>query len=140
MVMQITGHTRVLWITSVVSPIALLLIWLLSGYGLNVAVLVMTAGSLTANSLAAAALQARTDWFRVDWRGMAGILLPGLVAAVGGILLLGWARPLVAGACAFVLFLLLLRIGRPFNGDEVGAVERVTGRRAVRLLREFAHT
>jgi O-antigen/teichoic acid export membrane protein len=140
MVMQITGHTRVLWITSVVSPIALLLIWLLSGYGLNVAVLVMTAGSLTANSLAAAVLQARTDWFRVDWRGMAGILLPGLVAAVGGILLLGWARPFVAGACAFVLFLCLLRIGRPFNGDEVGAVERVTGRRAVRLLREFAHT
>jgi hypothetical protein len=33
---------------------------------------------------------------------------------------------------------MFLRIGRPFNGGEVGAVERVVGRRAVRLLRGFA--
>ena len=55
--MQITGHTKQLWITSVVSPLALLLIWLWPGYGLNVAVLIMTAGSMTANSLAAGVLQ-----------------------------------------------------------------------------------
>ena len=138
MVMQITGHTRALWITSVVSPIALLLIWLLSGYGLNVAVLVMTAGSLTANWLAAAFLQARTDWFRVDWRGMAAIFLPGLAAALAGIGLTGWTQPLVAGVLALLLFVAFLRIGRPFNDGEIGAVERVVGRRAVRLLRGFA--
>jgi O-antigen/teichoic acid export membrane protein len=138
MVMQITGHTRVLWITSIVSPIALLLIWLCAGYGLNVAVLIMTAGSMTANWLAAAVLQWKTDWFRVDWRGMTAIFLPGLAAAVIGILMLGWARPLVAGAVALLFFLAFLRIGRPFNGHEIGAVERVVGKRAVRLLRGFA--
>jgi O-antigen/teichoic acid export membrane protein len=138
MVMQITGHTRVLWITSIVSPLALLLIWLFAGYGLNVAVLIMTAGSMTANWLAAAVLQWKTDWFRVDWRGMTAIFLPGLAAAVLGILMLGWTRPLVAGAFAFLFFLLFLRIGRPFNAPEIGAVERVVGERAVRLLRGFA--
>lgn len=138
MVMQITGHTRLLWITSLVSPVALLMIWLFAGYGLNVAVLIMTAGSMTANWLAAGVLQSRTDWFRVDWRGMAAIFLPGLAAAVVGFLLTGWTRPLVAGAFALAAFVMFLRIGRPFNGGEVGAVERVVGRRAVRLLRGFA--
>ncbi|HET7204907.1 MAG TPA: hypothetical protein VFI92_16220 [Steroidobacteraceae bacterium] len=138
MVMQITGHTRALWITSVVSPVALLLIWLCSGFGLNVAVLIMTAGSLIANSLAAGVLQTKTDWFRVDWRGMAAIFLPGLAAAVLGLLLTGWTHPLLAGALGLVLFVMLLRIGRPFNGGEIGAVERVVGRRAVKLLRGFA--
>jgi O-antigen/teichoic acid export membrane protein len=138
MVMQITGHTRALWITSVVAPVALLLIWAFSGYGLNVAVLIMTAGSLIANWLAAGFLQARTDWFRVDWRGMAAIFIPGLAAALLGLLLTGWARPLLAGALAFMLFVMFVRIGRPFNGGEIGAVERVVGQRAVRLLRGFA--
>jgi O-antigen/teichoic acid export membrane protein len=138
MVMQITGHTRALWITSVVAPIALLLIWLCAGFGLNVAVLIMTAGSLTANWLAAGVLQAKTDWFRVDWRGMTAIFLPGLLAAVLGVLLTGWTPPLVAGAAALVLFVMLLRIGRPFNDLEIGAVERVVGGRAVKLLRGFA--
>ena len=138
MVMQITGHTRALWITSVVAPIALLLIWLCAGFGLNVAVLIMTAGSLTANWLAAGVLQAKTDWFRVDWRGMTAIFLPGLLAAVLGVLLTGWTPPLVAGAAALVLFVMLLRIGRPFNDLEIGAVERVVGGRALKLLRGFA--
>jgi O-antigen/teichoic acid export membrane protein len=138
MVMQITGHTRVLWITSVVSPLALLLIWLCADYGLNVAVLIMTAGSMTANWLAAGVLQERTEWFRIDWRGMAAIFLPGLAAAVLGILLTGWTRPLLAGVLALALFVMFLRIGRPFNGCEIGAVERVVGGRAVRLLRGFA--
>ena len=138
MVMQITGHTRALWITSVVAPIALLLIWLCAGFGLNVAVLIMTAGSLTANWLAAGVLQAKTDWFRVDWRGMTAIFLPGLLAAVAGVLLTGWTPPLVAGAAALVLFVMLLRIGRPFNDLEIGAVERVVGGRALKLLRGFA--
>jgi O-antigen/teichoic acid export membrane protein len=138
MVMQITGHTRVLWITSVVSPLALLAIWLCAGFGLNVAVLIMTAGSMIANWSAAGVLQMKTDWFRVDWRGMAAIFLPGLAAALIGIALDAWVPPLVAGACALALFLMFLRIGRPFNDGELGAVERVVGKRAVRLLRGFA--
>jgi O-antigen/teichoic acid export membrane protein len=138
MIMQITGHTRVLWITSIVSPLALLLIWTFAGYGLNVAVLIMTAGSMTANWMAAGVLQFKTDWFRVDWRGMAAIFLPGMAAAVVGILLLDWARPLIAGALALMFFVAFLRVGRPFNDGEMGAVERVVGKRAVRLLRGFA--
>jgi hypothetical protein len=138
MVMQITGHTKQLWVTSVVYPLALLLIWLLAGHGLNIAVLIVTAGSITANSLAAGFLQHKTDWFRVDWRGMAGMFLPGLAAALIGIFLTEWLRPFVAGAVAFVLFVLFLRIGRPFNNGEIHAVERVVGARAVRLLKGFA--
>ena len=138
MVMQITGHTRALWITSIVSPLALLMVWLFGGHGLNVAVLIITAGSITANSLAAGVLQVKTDWFRVDWRGMTAIFLPGLVGAALGIVLIGWFAPLTAGAIALLLFVMLLRIGRPFNINELGAVERVVGKRATRLLRGFA--
>lgn len=138
MVMQITGHTRALWITSVVSPLALLTVWLFAKHGINVAVLIVTAGSMTANWLAAGVLHLSTDWFRVDWRGMAAIFLPGLAAATIGIALAGWLGPLFAGALALVLFVLFLRIGRPFDVKEIGAVERVVGKRAVRLLRGFA--
>jgi O-antigen/teichoic acid export membrane protein len=138
MVMQITGHTRALWITSVVAPLALLAVWLLAGHGLNVAVLIITAGSITANSLASGVLQLKTDWFRVDWRGMTAIFLPGLVGAALGIVLIGWFKPLVAGGLALLLFVVFLRVGRPFNVRELGAVERVVGKRATRMLRGFA--
>ena len=111
MVMQITGHTRALWITSIVSPLALLTVWLFGGHGLNVAVLIITAGSMTANSLAAGVLQVKTDWFRVDWRGMTAIFLPGLVGAALGIVLIGWFAPLTAGAIALLLFVMFLRVG-----------------------------
>lgn len=138
MVMQITGHTRALWITSVVSPLALLMVWRLAGHGLNVAVLIITAGSMIANSLAAGVLQVKTGWFRVDWRGMAAIFLPGLVGAALGIILIGWFAPLVAGGLALLLFVMCLRVGRPFNVRELGAVERAVGKRATRVLRGFA--
>ena len=129
MVMQITGHTRALWITSVVSPLALLMVWRLAGYGLNVAVLIITAGSMIANSLAAGVLQVKTDWFRVDWRGMAAIFLPGLVGAALGIILIGWFAPLVAGGLALLLFVMFLRVGRPFNVRRTGG-GRTRGRQA----------
>jgi O-antigen/teichoic acid export membrane protein len=138
MVMQITGHTKQLWITSAVYPTALVLIWLLAGHGLNVAVLVVTAGSIIANSLAAGVLQHKTDWFRVDFRGMSRIFLPGIAASLLGILMTEWIQPFVAGALAFVLFIAFLRVGRPFNTGEIHAMERVVGARAVRLLKGFA--
>jgi uncharacterized membrane protein YfcA len=118
--------------------LALFFVWLLAGHGLNFAVLVITAGNITANSLASGVLQYKTDWFRVDWRGMAAIFLPGLVGAALGIVLIGWFKPLVAGGLALLLFLLFLRIGRPFNVNELGAVERAVGKRAMRLFRGFA--
>ena len=138
MVMQITGHTRALWITSIVVAAGAAAVWLLAGHGLNVAVLIITAGSITANSLAAGVLQVKTDWFRVDWRGMAAMFLAGLAAALIGIVLIGWIRPFIAGALAFVLFVVFLRVGRPFNTGEIHAMERVVGARAVRLLKGFA--
>jgi O-antigen/teichoic acid export membrane protein len=138
MVMQITGHTKQLWITSAVYPLALLLIWLLAGHGLNVAVLVVTAGSITANSLAAGVLQHKTDWFRVDFRGMSRMFLAGIAASLLGILMTEWIQPFVAGALAFVLFIAFLRIGRPFSNGEIHAMERVVGPRAMRLLKGFA--
>lgn len=138
MVMQITGHTKQLWVTSAVYPLALFMIWLLADYGLNVAVLVVTAGSILANSLAASVLQNKTDWYRVDWRGMTVMMLAGLAASGLGILLVEAIRPFAAGALAFVLFIAFLRVGRPFNTGEIHIVERVVGARAVRLLKGFA--
>lgn len=138
MVMQITGHTKQLWITSAVYPTALFLIWLLAGHGLNVAVLVVTAGSITANSLAAAVLQRKTDWFRVDFRGMSRMFMAGIAASLLGILLKEWIHPFVAGALAFVLFIAFLRVGRPFSTGEIHAMERVVGARAIRVLKGFA--
>ena len=138
MVMQITGHTKQLWVTSAVYPLALFMIWLVADYGLNVAVLVVTAGSILANSLAASVLQNKTDWFRVDWRGMTVMMLAGLAASGLGILLVEAIRPFAAGALAFVLFIAFLRVGRPFNTGEIRVVERVVGARAVRLLKGFA--
>lgn len=136
--MQITGHTKQLWITSVVYPLALLLVWMLAGHGLNVAVLIVTAGSIVANSLTAGVLQHKTDWFRVDWRSIVVMSLAGLAASLLGILLTEGIRPFVAGAVAFVLFVVFLRLGRPFNTGEIHAMERVVGARAVRLLKGFA--
>jgi O-antigen/teichoic acid export membrane protein len=138
MVMQITGHTRQLWITTVVSPVALFMVWLFSKHGLNVAVLIVTAGSMTANWLASWVLQVRTDWFRVDWRGMAAIFLPGLAAGAVGMVLAMWMKPLIAGALAPLIFVLFLRIGKPFNAGEVRTVERAIGKRAAGVLRGFA--
>jgi hypothetical protein len=138
MVMQITGHTRALWLTTLVSPLALFLVWLVSGHGLNFAVLVITAGSLVSNSLATGVLQSRTDWFRVDWRGVSAIGIAGAVAAGLGILARGEIPVLLAGVGAFCLFVLFVRIGRPFSAGEIGAVERVVGPRAMTVLRGFA--
>lgn len=138
MVMQITGHTRALWLTTLVSPLALFLVWLVSGHGLNFAVLVITAGSLVSNSLATGVLQSRTDWFRVDWRGVSAIGMAGAVAAGLGILARGEMPVLLAGVGAFCLFVLFVRIGRPFSAGEIGAVERVVGKRAMMVLRGFA--
>jgi O-antigen/teichoic acid export membrane protein len=138
MVLQITGHTRALWMTTLVSPFALFCVWLVSGQGLNFAVLVITAGSLISNSLATGVLQSRTDWFRVDWRGVGAIGIAGAVAAALGILGRTELPALLAGALAFGLFVLFVRIGRPFNACEIGAVERVVGKRAMTVLRGFA--
>jgi O-antigen/teichoic acid export membrane protein len=138
MVMQITGHTRALWFTSMVKPVALLLVWFFAPHGLNVAVTIVAAGSLLSNALATRVLRRKTDWFRVDWRGTAAILLPGVNAAVLGILLSDRVHPLAAGAIALAVFLVFVRISRPFNAGEVGAVERVMGARATRMLRGFA--
>jgi O-antigen/teichoic acid export membrane protein len=138
MVMQLTGHTRALWITTVISPLALVVVWLFAGYGLNVAVLIVTAGSITANALAAGVLRVKTDWFRIDWRGSLAIALPGLGAAAIGIALLERLHPFIAAGVALASFVLLLRLGRPFRSSEMGIVERVVGRRAVRVVRGFS--
>ena len=138
MVMQITGHTRALWITTVVSPVALFMVWMFARKGLNVAVLIVTAGSMTANWLASWVLQARTDWFRVDWRGMVAIFIPGIAAGAVGIALSKWINPLVAGALAPLFFILFLRVGRPFNAGEIRTIERAIGKRAAGVLRGFA--
>jgi O-antigen/teichoic acid export membrane protein len=138
MVMQLTGHTRALWITTVISPLALVVVWLFAGYGLNVAVLIVTAGSITANALAAGVLRVKTDWFRIDWRGSLAIAVPGLGAAAIGIALLERLHPFIAAGVALASFVLLLRLGRPFRSSEIGIVERVVGRRAVRVVRGFS--
>jgi O-antigen/teichoic acid export membrane protein len=139
MIMQITGHTRALWITTVVSPIALFMVWLFSRYGdLNVAVLIVTMGSMTANWLASWVLQSRTDWFRVDWRGMGAIFLAGIPAGALGKGLALWINPLVAGAITPLFFLAFLRISRPFKQSEIRPLERALGGRAAGVLRGFA--
>jgi O-antigen/teichoic acid export membrane protein len=138
MVMQITGHTRALWITTVVSPIALFMVWLFSRYGLNVAVLIVTMGSMTANWLASWVLQSRTDWFRVDWRGMAAIFLAGFPAGALGKGLALWIHPLVAGAITPLFFVAFLRFSKPFKQSEIRPLERALGARAAGVLRGFA--
>ena len=135
MVMQITGHTKILWITSIVSPLALLGVWLFADYGLTVAVSIVTAGSLTANWLAASVLRGKIDWFRFDRRGMLAIFLPGLAAAGIGLYLARWTGPLPAAAIALALFGVFLCFGRPFDEREVNVIERVVGQPAARLLR-----
>ena len=121
-----------------VSPIALFLVWSFAKYGMNVAVLIVCAGSMTANWLAAWVLHVRTDWFRVDWRGMAAIFLPGMAAAAIGLGLAMWMKPLLAGAIAPLFFVLFLRIGRPFDAREIRTIERAVGKRAAGALRGFA--
>lgn len=138
MVMQITGHTNALAYTAAIAPLSLGIVWLCADYGLNVAVLIIAAGGLLANGIASTVLRWSTDWFRVDWRGMRVILLPALVAAALGIALSLMETPLLAGGLGVVLYVIFVRIARPFRMNEISLVERVVGARLVRLVRGFA--
>lgn len=138
MVMQITGHTNALAYTAAFAPLSLGVVWLLADHGLNVAVLIIAAGGLLANGMASTVLRWSTDWFRVDWRGMGVILLPALVAAALGIALSLMKYPLLAGGLGLAIYVLFVRIARPFRLSEISLVERVVGARLVRLVRGFA--
>lgn len=138
MIMQITGHTIAIGVTAVAAPVALLLVWVFSVYGLNFAVVSIMGASLVANWISSSILVRSTDWFRLDWRGITAIFLPAGGAIALGLLGAMWLHPIVVGGVMVVLYSTSLWITKPFKRLEIGMIERVIGNNVARVIRGLA--
>jgi len=138
MVMQITGHTAVLRATSLISPAALLAIWMFADRGLNTAVVISALAAALANWIAIAMLTKSTGGFQVDWRGLLAILIPASVVIATSFSLKSLLNPFLISILAIFVFILLVRLTKPYKNEEMALVERGLGQYAARLIRGFS--
>lgn len=138
MLMQILNQTHILRLTAVLAPLALGLVWLSAGHGLNVAILVSASGITLANMITMARLRSITGEFRPDWRGTAGIVLPAMIAAVFGYAVQKLLGTWVAAFAAGVLMIALLAASKPFLNRELQIADRGIGSFVKRVLGPFA--
>lgn len=134
MVMQITGQVATLRATAALSPIALVVVWMVSGYGLDAAVIVLIAFASIANGIATTALMRSPGGFALEWRGQVVIAVAAVVAIGIGIALDATVAGLaVALPVALAVFLLPVLAYRPFTLDELSLVEKAVGVRFARM-------
>ena len=138
MVMQITGHTAVLRATSLISPAALLAIWMFADRGLNTAVVISALAAALANWIAIAMLTKSTGGFQVDWRGLLAILIPASVVIATSFSLKSLLNPFLISILAIFVFILLVRLTKPYKNEEMAIIERGLGQYAARLIRGFS--
>ncbi|MCP4090217.1 MAG: hypothetical protein GY746_10540 [Gammaproteobacteria bacterium] len=138
MVMQITGHTAALRATSLISPIALLAVWLFADHGLNIAVVIMAFAAALANWIAIAILIKSTGEFKIDWRGQMAVLLPATLIIAASFPLTTTLNPFIIAILSIPIFILLIRITKPFKSSETAIIERSLGQRAARLIKGFS--
>jgi O-antigen/teichoic acid export membrane protein len=129
MVMQITGHTSTLRATALIAPLTLAGIWLFADQGLNVAILILAAGSVASNGIAALVLSRSVEEFRFDWRGLGAVYLPVAVAIPAGLLLAQLMHPYAAAVLAVAIYVGSIPLAKPFASDELALVERAAGGR-----------
>jgi hypothetical protein len=138
MVMQITGNTATLRATSVIAPIALLAVWSLADWGLNVAVLIIFFATAVSNWIAISVLIRSNAEFNVDWRGLSAVSVPAVLVIVLGMLMKVEMSALLVASVAMCLFLLSLWLSKPFNDQELTIVRRVAGVKMARLMGLFS--
>lgn len=140
MLMQILNQTHILRLTAVLAPLALLLVYLVADYGLNVACVVATSGVAVANIICMARLRSVTGQFKLDWRGTTQIVMAAVTAAAFGLLVQRtfgmWAGMCIAG----LLLVLLMAAIKPFRFCELRLVDRGIGPRTSRILTPFVRT
>jgi O-antigen/teichoic acid export membrane protein len=139
MVMQITGHTATLRITSFIWPLALFGVWLLAPYGLNVAIVIMTLAAAIANWVAMSVLIRSTQGFNVDWKGLAVTLVAAALGIASGLALetetVYWVA---AAAVGLLVYTAILWRGDPYRLPELDVVQRAAGKRAASIMQPFA--
>ncbi len=138
MVMQITGHTAVLRATSLISPVALLAVWMFADRGLNTAVVIIAFSAALANWIAIAMLTKSTGGFQVDWRGILAIVIPATVVIATTLPLKSLLNPFLTVILAISAFILLIWLTKPYKNEEMAIVERGLGQYAARLIRGFS--
>jgi len=138
MLLQILNQTHILRITAVLAPVALLFVWLLADYGLNVAVLVSACGVGIANTVCIGQLRKVTGQFSSDWRGNIYIVSAAIIAVFGGYFVQGPFGLWAGMATASILLLLLLAAVKPFRFSELRLMDRGIGRLPSRILTPFA--
>jgi O-antigen/teichoic acid export membrane protein len=138
MLMQIFNQTHILRVTALLAPVALGLVWLSAGYGLNVAILVSASGVAVANTITMARLRSITGEFRPDWRGTSGIVLPAIIGALFGYAVQTILGTWVAAVAAGVVMIALLAAAKPFVAGELQMADRGMGGFVKRLLGPFA--
>ena len=135
MVLQITGHTAVLRMTAAISPIALALVWMNAERGLNTAIVILAIGSIISNFVAIRNLINATGQFTPDWRGILYIFGAAGIAIPVGILLKMQFTATLAVILSITIYAIILRVLRPFNGDELQLVERALGPRIANIMK-----
>ena len=138
MILQITGQTEILRLTSMMAPLALLTVWLLASHGLNVVVIIIAIFTSLSNWLALRVLIRRPGGFFLDWKGMVSILIPGSLAIIAGLIINIETHAIISIVVAELLFLACVKVLRPINHDEIILIERVAGGRVTKLIRGFA--
>jgi hypothetical protein len=129
MVMQVTARASVLRTTSLLAPLALLLIWLFADRGLDFAVMILIASGVLSNLIVVAALR-RSAGIGIEWRGQGAVYLAMLGAiAAGRAVEAAGLSAVPSGGVALACFGLLLVLTRPFNAAEYAMVEKTVGRR-----------
>ncbi len=138
MVMQITGHTKILRLTSYIMPLALFGVWIFADQGLNTAVIIIAVAAAISNWLAMFGLINKTKGFRIHWRGLFATIIPAGIGLAVGIVMGDVLNPIAAVILALPTFFLLVRVARPFNQQELALVERSAGHRAGQLMKNFS--
>jgi hypothetical protein len=137
MVMQITGQTKALRLTSYLAPIALLCVWIMAYLGLNAAIVIIMLFAALANWLAMSQLVKHSDVFTIDWLGLIRVIGSTAVSIASGLLLKIWLHPVVAAALSLVLFLFFIWLAKPLHPAERVLIEKSLGSRAGRFFQPF---
>ena len=138
MVMQITGHTATLRATALIAPISLALVWFFAEYGLNIAVTIIAFCGALSNWIAMATLIYSTGNFKVDWRGFIAIIAPAALLSLIGMWLATAVNAAAVAAVSILVFLAILRLGKPLRQSEITVIESGAGSRIAGLFKGFA--
>lgn len=138
MVLQITGQTKTLRTTAMLTPIGVVLAWYFARYGLNAAIGAIVVTAFTANALSVRAIRHGDKQIKFVWGDYVRIGVPAIAAAAAGYGLALAMNVYLAAAIALVIFTAGLAVAKPFQHRELSLLERGVGKKVARLMRRFS--